>query len=676
MISFSIEENVRQIIVGHHAIRMQLRNRLVDVDRMARGALRAREVVRPDHDVRHLREDLADLGILGTLDHPRQRQRLVQISERLRSVAAQLLQPTQIDEQLRVRDRALLLRLASHALRLREVSIRFVVPTGLAQRNRELREHRSEVGRTLGNRLLRTQRILQVDDGTIGLTHAPVRAPDRFEQRGTDLRLLIEVALDVPRRLVEQHAGRWLVPEVGERIGGAEHVQHEVRDFLGALAIVHRLIERCREVLALDRHHDRHGDRKDHDARARDHRGRVPAHEALCVVGPVALPRLHRLVRKVMPDVRDQSLDRAIAMLRLLAQRPHDDRVEIAHEPPRQALRREAALARGLLDVGRILSRQALHRAQDRGAGTRRIHHAYRALHLDVARGLGQLVGTQASQQSIQDDAEGIHVARRRHRRAGDLLGARVFRREHAIVHPRQLGHAAEVRRAEELGDAEIEQLRHALRRHEDVRGFEVAVDDQVLVRVLDRPADVDEQLEARPQVQPLIVAVTIQRRALHVLHDQIRLRIFGFARVDQPGDVRMVEAGEDLALGAEAQAEIDGRGAVDDLDGGLGRELVIGPLAQEDGARATPAQHGDELVVRDDPSDEGDLRGPLMHEQAERTAQGPGQRSPDFQRCHRQGGSSDRLIPGVWTPLDGLQARLGTSQPPLWASGAIQPEK
>ena len=42
----------------------------------------------------------------------------------------------------------------------------------------------------------------------------------------------------------------------------------------------------------------------------------------------------------------------------------------------------------------------------------------------------------------------------------------------------------------EQLGDTEIQQLGVAFGGHQDVGGLEVAVDDQVLVRVLDRVAN------------------------------------------------------------------------------------------------------------------------------------------------------------------------------------------
>ena len=56
--------------------------------------------------------------------------------------------------------------------------------------------------------------------------------------------------------------------------------------------------------------------------------------------------------------------------------------------------------------------------------------------------------------------------------------------------------------RIEQLRDAEVEQLRRAFGRHQDVGGLQVAVHDQVLVRVLDGAADVEEQLQPLAQIR------------------------------------------------------------------------------------------------------------------------------------------------------------------------------
>ncbi len=83
------------------------------------------------------------------------------------------------------------------------------------------------------------------------------------------------------------------------------------------------------------------------------------------------------------------------------------------------------------------------------------------------------------------------------------LLGAHVRRRADHLAElgeERLVGELAVGR----LGDAEVDDLRHrhaVVQRHEHVGGLDVAVDDALLVGVLDRVADLDEELEARPGV-------------------------------------------------------------------------------------------------------------------------------------------------------------------------------
>ena len=76
------------------------------------------------------------------------------------------------------------------------------------------------------------------------------------------------------------------------------------------------------------------------------------------------------------------------------------------------------------------------------------------------------------------------------------------------------------------LGHAEIDNLRRRLAIHlgdQNVRGFQVAVDDGFLVRVLDSFADVHEQFQPVARVEPVIVAVSRDRNTGHVLHDEVR---------------------------------------------------------------------------------------------------------------------------------------------------------
>ena len=119
---------------------------------------------------------------------------------------------------------------------------------------------------------------------------------------------------------------------------------------------------------------------------------------------------------------------------------------------------------------------------------------------------------------------------------------------------------------------------------HQDVAGLEVAVDDQVLVGEVDGRADLPEELQALAHRQLPVVAVLVDRPPLDVLHDEVGAAVLGGAAVEQLGDVRMVEVGEDLALGAEAADDLVGvHAAPDELDRDPLLELLVGPLRQVD---------------------------------------------------------------------------------------------
>ena len=134
--------------------------------------------------------------------------------------------------------------------------------------------------------------------------------------------------------------------------------------------------------------------------------------------------------------------------------------------------------------------------------GFRRLGLADDPLHLRVA-GLAQRVpgeGRHARQQLVEQHAQRVDVRPRVDVQAAHLglLGAHVLRRAD------HLGVAGEERLLGEplvggLGDAEVDDLGHGLavvQRDQDVGRLDVAVDDSLLVGVLDGVADLDEQLQ------------------------------------------------------------------------------------------------------------------------------------------------------------------------------------
>ena len=201
----------------------------------------------------------------------------------------------------------------------------------------------------------------------------------------------------------------------------------------------------------------------------------MAAHELAGAIARRAAPREHGNAREVPADVLGQLVHRGVAQLGLLAQRLQDDRVEVAAQTPRQAVvvsppghRRSAPGSLLTAVLGRSGSRSQTTRISSSGSPV-----------VDAVR-------LAAREQLVEDDAERVHVGRGRDAAAAHLLGARVLGRHEPQLRPVVRSRVAS--RAvglEQLGDAEVEQLGHAVGRDEDVAGLDVAVHDEVLVRVL-----------------------------------------------------------------------------------------------------------------------------------------------------------------------------------------------
>ena len=107
------------------------------------------------------------------------------------------------------------------------------------------------------------------------------------------------------------------------------------------------------------------------------------------------------------------------------------------------------------------------------------------------------------------------------------------------------------------FGDAEVDHLgqRHAVvGGDKHVRGLEVTVDDALLVRVLHRLANLDEQVEPLPGGELVPLAVVGDLDPAHQFHHEV-----GPSRVGRPGienlrDVRMIHHRQRLTLGLEAR--------------------------------------------------------------------------------------------------------------------------
>ena len=132
-----------------------------------------------------------------------------------------------------------------------------------------------------------------------------------------------------------------------------------------------------------------------------------------------------------------------------------------------------------------------------------------------------------------------------------------------------------------------------------DVVRLQVAMDHEVLVGKLDSLADPQEKSLSRfwdREAAPL--AEAMDGNAIHILHDQIQVAFSGDAAIQQAGNIRMLQAGQNLAFLAESLAEkFVARGKIDQFDGDLLLELSVGAMRQIDGAHAAASQQAINLI-------------------------------------------------------------------------------
>src|SRR5207247_10341146 len=114
----------------------------------------------------------------------------------------------------------------------------------------------------------------------------------------------------------------------------------------------------------------------------------------------------------------------------------------------------------------------------------------------------------------------------------------------------------------------------------EKVRGFEVAVDNSLLVRVLDSLADLDEQLQPLGRVEVVLIAVFRDPDAANQFHYKIGPAILRRAGVQHLRDVWVIHNREGLSLGFEARDHLTSVHArLDDLerDAAVDRLFLLG---------------------------------------------------------------------------------------------------
>ena len=139
----------------------------------------------------------------------------------------------------------------------------------------------------------------------------------------------------------------------------------------------------------------------------------------------------------------------------------------------------------------------------------------------------------------------------------------------------------------EQFGDAEVEQLDLGLRIDQQVRGFDVAVHDELRVRMRDRPRRLHEQAQPRGHAEPALLAVTVDALPVDRLECQVGLAIGGDTGVVQACDVRVVECGEDLALARDAHRQIAAKRSMRQLERDAALHQPVGAVGEPHHAHA-----------------------------------------------------------------------------------------
>src|ERR1700733_13698713 len=78
-------------------------------------------------------------------------------------------------------------------------------------------------------------------------------------------------------------------------------------------------------------------------------------------------------------------------------------------------------------------------------------------------------------------------------------------------------------------------------------------MDNQIRMSVRHRGQHIQKQTNARLQMQLMLVTILIDRRAINVFEDEIRLAIGGNAGIEEFGNVRMSEPAKDAAFAFES---------------------------------------------------------------------------------------------------------------------------
>ena len=194
-----------------------------------------------------------------------------------------------------------------------------------------------------------------------------------------------------------------------------------------------------------------------------------------------------------MPDILVEFIGGRIALGRRFLQRLDDDGIKVAPEKSWQLLCRRGARLR--------------HRFCERDTTRGYWLGLEDCLFQRSPRSALELVWTLSRHQLIEHDAERVYIGHSRHRRARQLFGRGVVRGQRTTAELRQLRLFRYTVR-QKLRNSKIQQLGLTIVSDEDVRGFQIAVNNEMSVRILDCTQNLTKKLKALAQREAAVVAV------------------------------------------------------------------------------------------------------------------------------------------------------------------------
>jgi hypothetical protein len=132
----------------------------------------------------------------------------------------------------------------------------------------------------------------------------------------------------------------------------------------------------------------------------------------------------------------------------------------------------------------------------------------------------------------------------------------------------------------------------------ENISRFQVAVHDEVLMRILHGGAHFAEQYDSLPNPKTAAPAIFVDRQAFDVLHDKIWLSIGSRTAIEQTRDIGMLETREDLPFLSEPiDNQIGFHALTDELDRHLFSKFRVGTHRQVNRSHTAGTELADEFV-------------------------------------------------------------------------------